>query len=118
MDPQAREPREHPLAAEEHVLLASLPHAREHVFYSATAGELSKDSLLALGVPADASAYICRAGLVHDRHAGRPVCTAGVDPARIHTELFGALASINPGLTGQAARSPRPPPGPRERGRW
>src|SRR6185369_15143138 len=35
---------------------------------------------------------------------------AGVDPAGIHTELFGALASINPGLTGQAARSPHQPP--------
>ena len=55
----AREPREHPLAAEAHALLASLPHAREHVFYSATAGRLSKDKLLALDVPADASAYIC-----------------------------------------------------------
>jgi ferredoxin-NADP reductase len=31
----ARGPREHPLAAEAHALLASLPHAREHVFYSA-----------------------------------------------------------------------------------
>ncbi|MGH3174804.1 MAG: MOSC domain-containing protein, partial [Streptosporangiaceae bacterium] len=55
----AREPREHPLAAEADALLASLPLAREHVFYSATAGRLSKDKLLALDVPADASAYIC-----------------------------------------------------------
>ena len=31
----ARSPREHPLAAEAHALVASLPHAREHVFYSA-----------------------------------------------------------------------------------
>ena len=31
----ARGPREHPLAAEADTLLASLPHAREHVFYSA-----------------------------------------------------------------------------------
>jgi ferredoxin len=52
----ARGPREHPFAAEVHTLLASLPHAREHVFYSAatpaerhrghaTAGRLSKDNL-------------------------------------------------------------------------
>jgi pimeloyl-ACP methyl ester carboxylesterase len=31
----ARGPREHPFAAEAHALLASLPHARVHVFYSA-----------------------------------------------------------------------------------
>jgi MOSC domain-containing protein YiiM/NAD(P)H-flavin reductase len=38
----ARGPREHPLAAEAHALLASLPNAREHVFYSATSGRLRK----------------------------------------------------------------------------
>ena len=107
----AREPREHPLAAEAHALLASLPHARERVFYSATAGRLSKDKLLALAVPADASAYICGpASFMTDMRDA--LSAAGVDPARIHTELFGALASINPGLTGQAARSPHQPPGP------
>ena len=31
----ARGPDEHPFAAEAHALLASLPHAREHIFYSA-----------------------------------------------------------------------------------
>jgi ferredoxin len=37
---------------------------------------------------------------------------AGIDPARIRTELFGALPSINPGLTGQARRPPHQPAGP------
>ena len=108
----ARSPQEHPLAAEAHALLASLPHAREHVFYSATAGPgPRKDKLLALDVPVDASAYICgpTSFMTDMRDA---LSAAGVDPARIHTELFGALASINPGLTGQAARSPHQPPGP------
>src|SRR2546429_9267489 len=36
----ARGPREHPLAAEAHALLAGMPNAREHVFYSATGGRL------------------------------------------------------------------------------
>jgi ferredoxin-NADP reductase len=107
----ARGPQEHPLAAEAHALLASLPRAREHVFYSATAGRLSKDKLLALDVPVDANAYICGpASFMTDMRDA--LSAAGVDPARIHTELFGALASINPGLTGQAARSPHQPPGP------
>src|SRR4029077_2413259 len=107
----ARGPREHPLAAEAHALLASLPHAREHVFYSATSGRLSQDKLLALDVPAEASAYICGpASFMTDM---RDALTAvGLDPGRIHTELFGALPSINPGLTGQAGRPPHRPPGP------
>jgi ferredoxin-NADP reductase/MOSC domain-containing protein YiiM len=118
----ARGPREHPLAAEARALLASLPHAREHVFYSAaapaerdraraSAGRLTKDKLAELAVPADASAYVCgpaafMAGL---REA---LAAVGIDPARTHTELFGALPSINPGLTGPARRPPPQPPGP------
>src|SRR5205814_2973832 len=78
---------------------------------SATDGRLNKNKLLALDVPADASAYICgpTSFMTDMRDA---LSAAGVDPARIHTELFGALASINPGLTGQAARSPHQPPEP------
>ena len=118
----ARGPREHPFAAEAHDLLASLPHAREHVFYShatpaerrrahAAAGRLTKEVLARLAIPADAGAYICGpASFMTDM---RDALTAiGVDPAHIHTELFGALASINPGLTGQTKRPPHQPPGP------
>jgi ferredoxin len=36
----------------------------------------------------------------------------GVSPGQIHTELFGALPSVNPGLTGQTRRPPHQPPGP------
>ena len=36
----------------------------------------------------------------------------GLERADIHTELFGALAAINPGITGQACRPPHQPPGP------
>ena len=118
----ARGPREHPFAVEAHDLLALLPHAREHVFYSnatpperhrthAAAGRLTKQALAGLGIPVGASAYIC--GPASFMTGMRDALTAiGVDPARIHTELFGALASINPGLTGQARRPPHQPPGP------
>jgi len=106
----ARGPREHPLAAEAHALLACMPNAREHVFYSATAGRLSKDKLLTLAIPAEASAYICgpTSFMTDMRDA---LTAAGLDPGRIHTELFGALPSINPGLTGPAGRPPHQPPG-------
>ncbi|MFI6654781.1 MOSC domain-containing protein [Streptomyces sp. NPDC050523] len=118
----ARGPREHPLAAEAHTLLDALPHSREHVFYSsatpeelrrahATAGHVTKEALIALGVPADATAYICGPEpFMADMTAA--LTAVGIDPARIHTELFGALPAINPGLTGRAAGPPHQPPGP------
>jgi ferredoxin-NADP reductase len=117
----ARGPQEHPLAAEAHALLAALPRAHEHVFYSAapdterpgwaTARRLSKDSLAALAVPATASAYVCGpASFMADMQ--QALTAIGIDPARIRTELFAALPSVNPGLTGQARRPPHQPPGP------
>ena len=107
----ARSPQEHVLAAEAHTLLASLPHPHEHIFYSTGTGRLSKGKLATLGFPAGASAYVCGpAGFMTDMQDA--LTALGVDPARIHTELFGALPSINPGLTGQPRRSPHPPDGP------
>jgi ferredoxin-NADP reductase/MOSC domain-containing protein YiiM len=107
----ARGPREHPLAAEAHALLASLPHTHEHVFYSATTGRLDKDKLVTLDLPAAATAYVC--GPASFMTGMQDALTAvGLDPARIRSELFGARPSVNPGLTGQVRRSPHPPPGP------
>ena len=118
----ARGPREHPFAAEAHALLASLPHAREHVFYSgataaerhrvhAACGRITKQSLTGLGIPASVNAYVCGpvSFMADIRHA---LTALGVSPAAIHTELFGALPSINPGLTGQTRRAPHQAPGP------
>jgi ferredoxin-NADP reductase len=118
----ARGPAEHPFGAEAHDLLATLPRAREHVYYSAAtpperhrahaaAGRLTKDTLAALGLPADATAYVCGPqSFMADMQ--QALTEAGIDPARIRTELFGALPSINPGLTGQARRPPHQPEGP------
>ncbi len=118
----ARGPREHPLAAEAHALIDGLQHAHEHVFYSAAtpperhrahamAGRLTKDKLAGLGVPASATAYVC--GPASFMAAMQQALSAvSIDPARIHTEPFGALPAINPGLTGQTQRPPHQPPGP------
>jgi ferredoxin-NADP reductase/MOSC domain-containing protein YiiM/ferredoxin len=130
----ARGPHEHPFAAEAHALLASLAHAREYLFYSAATpperhgaraapGRLSKEALAGLGLPASASAYICGpASFMTDM--ADALTAIGVDPGRVHTELFGALPSINPGLTGQyllgppgrARRPPHPPSEPADTG--
>ena len=118
----ARGPHEHPFAAEVHALLASLPHAREHVFFSvatppgrhrvhAAPGRLTKGKLAGLDVPVSASAYVC--GPASFMTEMRDALTAlGADPARIHTELFGALPPVNPGLTGQTRRPSHAPAGP------
>jgi len=118
----ARGPREHPFAAEAHAPLAALPHAREHLFYSAATpperrhanaapGRLSAEKLAALGIPADATCYVCGpASFMADMT--RALTALGIDRARIHTELFGALPSINPGVTGTARQQPHQPPGP------
>jgi ferredoxin-NADP reductase/MOSC domain-containing protein YiiM len=118
----ARGSHEHPLAAEADALLASLPHAHQCVFYSAAApperhrahaaaGRLAKDRLAGLDLPVSASAYVCGpASFMADMQDA--LAATGIDPARIRTELFGAMPPINPGLTGQAPRPPRLPAGP------
>jgi ferredoxin len=107
----ARGPQEHALAGEAHALLAPLPHAHEHVVYSAGAGRLTKDTLAALDLPAGATAYVCGpASFMDDMQ--RALTAIGVDPSNIHTELFAALPSLNPGLCGQTHRAPHQPSGP------
>jgi ferredoxin-NADP reductase len=118
----ARRPQEHPLAAEAHALLTAMPHAHEHVFYSAAtpsqrrhshaaSGRLTKDKLAGLAVPASASAYVCGpASFITDMQDA--LTAIGVAPARIHAELFGALPPITPGVTGQVNRPPHQPSGP------
>jgi ferredoxin-NADP reductase/MOSC domain-containing protein YiiM len=118
----ARGPRDHALADEAHALLAALPRVHELVFWSrATAaerrlgrarpGRLTKDALTTLGVPTSADAYLCGpASFTTDvEHA---LTAIGLDPGRVHTELFTTLDSINPGLVGRTVRRPHRPPGP------
>jgi ferredoxin-NADP reductase/MOSC domain-containing protein YiiM len=117
-----RGPREHPLAGEADDLLAALPNAHQRVFWSrataaerdrghATSGRVTSAALAALGLPVDADAYVCGpAAFMAD--VGRALAALGVDPSRIHTELFGALPPVNPGITPQAVRPPHQPSGP------
>ncbi|HET7664532.1 MAG TPA: 2Fe-2S iron-sulfur cluster-binding protein, partial [Mycobacterium sp.] len=72
---------------------------------------LDRRSIAALGLPTDATAYLCGPTAFMD--AVRDALTAaGIDPAHIHTELFGALPPINPGVVGAPpAIGPHPPKG-------
>ncbi|MGQ4511244.1 MOSC domain-containing protein [Streptomyces sp. DW26H14] len=117
----ARSPAEHAFADEAHRLLGSLGDSRECVFYTGAypEGELpegvsrgrpTEDALRALGLPAEATAYLCGpdAFMAAMRESlGR----LGIDPGAVHSEAFGALETINPGVVGHRDTPPHQPPG-------
>lgn len=84
-------------------LIASLSHARQHVFYTETQGRPSRESIAALGLPTNATAYLC--GPTQFMTSMREcLVDIGFDPPHIHSELFGALPPINPGVVGTGER--------------
>ncbi|TAM65531.1 MOSC and FAD-binding oxidoreductase domain-containing protein [Mycobacterium sp.] len=92
-------------AAEVAMLIESLPHARQQVFYTETQGRLDRDSVAALGLPADGVVYLCGpAQFMTDIR--EYLVGIGFDPALIHSELFGALPAINPGVVESGPRRP------------
>jgi ferredoxin-NADP reductase len=118
----ARDRSQHAFADEAHRLLASLEHGHEHVFYTrpgaappatepAVVGRPTAPALAELGVPADATAYVCGpAGFMADMT--ELLTGLGIAAERIHTELFGARPAINPGVTGDRPARPHQPSGP------
>ena len=118
----AQDGREHPFAAETRALLASLPNARAHVYYSHpgpddvegrdfhAAGRLTPAVLAELTPPSDAQVYLCGpTAFMADVSAG--LGALGFEPSRIHTEVFGPAASETPGIKATPARAPHPPAG-------
>jgi ferredoxin-NADP reductase/MOSC domain-containing protein YiiM len=93
-------------------LVESLPHARQQVFYTQTQGRLDPQAVAALALPVDAAAYLC--GPTQFMTDMRDALTAaGLDRTLIHSELFGALPAINPGIVDGAPRvPPHAPDGP------
>jgi ferredoxin-NADP reductase/MOSC domain-containing protein YiiM len=104
----------HAFAAEVTALLDSLPDAHQRVFYTRGGDQprrLNRQSIETLGLPTDATAYLCGPNAFMD-DIREALTAAGIDPAHIHTELFGALAPINPGVVGAPSpRRPHPPDG-------
>jgi ferredoxin-NADP reductase/MOSC domain-containing protein YiiM/ferredoxin len=115
----ARDAARHPFVAETEALLGALPHVHRHVRYTRpgpddshhdATGRLSLDALAALDPPRDADAYLCGpTPFITDVTAA--LADLGLDPARVHTELFGAAPSITPGIAAAAASRPHPPAG-------
>ncbi len=68
-------------------------------------------AIAALGLPADATVYLCGPDQFMDDMRGA-LAGAGIDPARIHTELFGTWPPINPGIAEVPRRAPHAPEGP------
>jgi len=123
----ARDAEQQAFAQEAHQLLSALPSAHELVFHTASAdsaadegsgtspvpvryGRLSADVLAGFDLPRTASAYICG-----PERFMADMTTAlvglGLDQRSVHTELFGARAPINPGVTDVARVPPHPPEG-------
>ncbi|WP_410612503.1 MOSC domain-containing protein [Amycolatopsis sp. lyj-109] len=101
---------EQAFAAEAHALVTSLPHGREHVYHTADTGRPTSATLSTLELPTDAVVYLCGpdAFMKAMREA---FVSLGFDAARVHSELFGGVSAINPGLTDAVRRTPHPPAG-------
>ncbi len=106
-----RSPESQAFATEVTTLIESLPHARQRVFYTETQSRLNRESITTLGLPIDAIVYLCGpTQFMADIRAY--LTTVGFDPAHIHTELFGALPPINPGIVDTGERKlPHQPAG-------
>jgi ferredoxin-NADP reductase/MOSC domain-containing protein YiiM/ferredoxin len=118
-----RNGREHPFAEETRGLLKTLAHCRSHICYSSpdpedrpnidfdAPGRLNMRALQELNLPRDGDFYICGPStFMSDLTAG--LTDLGVAQDHIHTEIFGAGASITPGIAASPRRPPHLPAGP------
>src|SRR5579862_8485483 len=118
----ARSSREHSFAAEARALLASLPDARSHVYYSRpgpedvegrdfdATGRLTGAQLAELEPPRDGQAYLCGPTPFMDEISAA-LAALGIDASHIHTEPFGPAPGVTPGIAATPARPPHPPAG-------
>ena len=116
----ARDRQHHPFAAEARRLVLALPHGRSYVCYSRpgsrdrmgedfdAAGHLSRSVFDEVGLPRDADVYLC--GPTRFMAEMKEVlANLGVEPERIHVEIFNGGESLTPGVVGAATRAPHLP---------
>jgi ferredoxin-NADP reductase/MOSC domain-containing protein YiiM len=114
----ARDEAEHVFAGEAQRLLSGLLHAHTVTFYTRTQGSApgsvlgrpTAERLRAMGLPLDAVVYVCGPPAFIAALAAA-LTDLGVDAHRIHSELFGALPPINPGVAAHPPVVPHQPSG-------
>lgn len=89
-------------------LVDSLPRARQRIVYTETGGRLDQQAITALRLPTDAAVYLCGPTLFMD-DIRRALTAVGIAPARIHSELFGTLPPITPGIAATVTKRPHAP---------
>jgi len=116
----ARDREHHAFAAEVSRVMPALANGRSYVCYSRpgphdkmpddfdASGHLSRSIFDSVGIPRDADAYLCGPArfMAEIRDA---LAASGVEPRRIHIELFNGGESLAPGVVGAATRTPHPP---------
>ncbi|MFB7997515.1 MOSC domain-containing protein [Streptomyces sp. NPDC056002] len=125
----ARDARHHAFAEETGRALERLPNARAVTYYTApnpgdveagtgagiVQGRVGHEQIRALGIPSEAHAYLC-GPVAFMEDVAAALVDAGLRQENIHSEVFGALSAINPGLINTVQRSPHQPPGPQGEG--
>jgi ferredoxin-NADP reductase/MOSC domain-containing protein YiiM len=118
----ARNRVDHPFAEESRALLKQLSRGRGYIVYSTPAatdqvgadfdasGHIDTALLERIGVSKSSDFYLCGpTSFLQDMRDG--LRNWGVPAEDLHTEIFGALESITPGMA-QAVHTPHLPPGP------
>ena len=118
----ARNRHDHPFAEESRSLLKQLSRGRGYIVYSRPAatdqvgadfdipGHIDTALLERIGVPRDSDFYLCGpSSFLQNMRDG--LGNWGVLAGNVHTEIFGALEAITPGMV-QVNHTPHLPPGP------
>jgi ferredoxin-NADP reductase/MOSC domain-containing protein YiiM/ferredoxin len=118
----ARNREEHPFLEESRALLKELKYGHSYIQYSRPgpedrrsvdfdeAGRLTVSAFAKIGVPHEGQFYLCGPpAFLGELNAG--LAAWGVAGDRIHTEIFGTLDSITPGMK-KATHSPHLPAAP------
>ena len=117
----ARNREDHPFASEVRALLKALPSAKSYVKYSKpgqedsigldfdSPGRLTIADIARLGIPDSAHFYLCGPPtFMEDLISG--LRAKGIPVSRIHSEVFGSLPPLTPGLKSGPSRTPHQPP--------
>ncbi|MEJ1964958.1 MAG: MOSC and FAD-binding oxidoreductase domain-containing protein [Gammaproteobacteria bacterium] len=116
----ARDGEHHPFGAEVSRLMLTLTHGRSYVCYSRpdsrdsvgkgfdAAGHLSRSVFDEVGLPREAEVYLCGPNrFMADMK--EMLAAFGVEPERIHVEIFNGGESMTPGVVGASTRAPHLP---------